>query len=401
MIFMKIKTDKLQGKVDAISSKSFAHRFLILASVADTDTTIIINEFSNDIMTTIDCLRNLGVEIEINENEVTVHPSFFQKDVSDINVNDSGSTFRFLLPLVSFLSQKTNIQCSGRLQDRPIKELVDQLKLSGLTFSEEKLPFTVDGTFHKIDFEFPGDVSSQYISAIMMIAPLIGGCEIKLSSKLESTGYIKITQECLKLFGVDSEILIDKVIVKPGALKSPGKIIVEGDWSNAAFFWCANALGADIKVENLKKDSVQADRKIVEFLEKIENNEVYCEIDISQTPDLFVILAVVLSQKCDKSVLKNAKRLRLKESDRIKSTYDMLKSFGVNCEIEGDNLVIYKSEMKPAVVNSCDDHRIVMAATIASIITKEVEIKDWQAVKKSYPSFFDEIERLGSDVIDR
>lgn len=398
---MKIKTDKLQGKVDAISSKSFAHRFLILASVADTDTTIIINEFSNDIMTTIDCLRNLGVEIEINENEVTVHPSFFQKDVSDINVNDSGSTFRFLLPLVSFLSQKTNIQCSGRLQDRPIKELVDQLKLSGLTFSEEKLPFTVDGTFHKIDFEFPGDVSSQYISAIMMIAPLIGGCEIKLSSKLESTGYIKITQECLKLFGVDSEILLDKVIVKPGALKSPGKIIVEGDWSNAAFFLCANALGADIKVENLKKDSVQADRKIVEFLEKIENNENYCEIDISQTPDLFVILAVVLSKKCGKSVLKNAKRLRLKESDRIKSTYDMLKSFGVNCEIEGDNLVIYKSEMKPAVVNSCDDHRIVMAATIASIVTKEVEIKDWQAVKKSYPSFFDEIERLGSDVIDR
>lgn len=398
---MKIKTDKLQGKVDAISSKSFAHRFLILASVADIDTTIIINEFSNDIMTTIDCLRNLGVEIEINENEVTVNPSFFQKDVSDINVNDSGSTFRFLLPLVSFLSQKTNIQCSGRLQDRPIKELVDQLKLSGLTFSEEKLPFTVDGTFHKIDFEFPGDVSSQYISAIMMIAPLIGGCEIKLSSKLESTGYIKITQECLKLFGVDSEILLDKVIVKPGALKSPGKIIVEGDWSNAAFFLCANALGADIKVENLKKDSVQADRKIVEFLEKIENNENYCEIDISQTPDLFVILAVVLSQKCDKSVLKNAKRLRLKESDRIQSTYDMLKSFGVNCEIEGDNLVIYKSEMKPAVVNSCDDHRIVMAAAIASIITKEVEIKDWQAVKKSYPSFFDEIERLGSDVIDR
>lgn len=398
---MKIKTDNLQGTVEAISSKSFAHRFLILASVADTDTTIIINEFSNDIMTTIDCLRNLGVEIDINENEVTVHPSFFQKDVSDINVNDSGSTFRFLLPLVSFLSQKTNIKCSGRLQDRPIKELMDQLKLSGLTFSEDKLPFTVDGTFHKIDFEFPGDVSSQYISAIMMIAPLIGGCEIKLTSQLESIGYIKITQQCLRLFGVDSEILFDKVIVKPGALKSPGEIIVEGDWSNAAFFLCANELGADINVQNLNMDSVQADRKIVELLEKINNNQHYFEIDISQTPDLFVILVVVLSQKCDKSMLKNAKRLRLKESDRIKSTYDMLKSFGVNCEIEGDNLVIYKSEMKPAVVNSCDDHRIVMAAAIASIITKEVEIKDWQAVKKSYPSFFDEIERLGSDVIYR
>ncbi|MCI6001345.1 MAG: 3-phosphoshikimate 1-carboxyvinyltransferase [Finegoldia magna] len=398
---MKIKTNNLQGTVEAISSKSFAHRFLILASVADTDTTIIINEFSNDIMTTIDCLRNLGVEIDINENEVTVHPSFFQKDVSDINVNDSGSTFRFLLPLVSFLSQKTNINCSGRLQDRPIKELMDQLELSGLTFSEDKLPFTVDGTFHKIDFEFPGDVSSQYISAIMMIAPLIGGCEIKLTSQLESIGYIKITQQCLRLFGVDSEILFDKVIVKPGALKSPGEIIVEGDWSNAAFFLCANELGADINVQNLNMDSVQADRKIVELLEKINNNRGYCEIDISQTPDLFVILAVVLSQTCDKSMLKNAKRLRLKESDRIQSTYGMLKLFGVNCEIEGDNLVIYKSEMKPAVVNSCDDHRIVMAAAIASIITKEVEIKDWQAVKKSYPSFFDEIERLGSDVIDR
>lgn len=398
---MKIKTDNLQGTVEAISSKSFAHRFLILASVADTDTTIIINEFSNDIMTTIDCLRNLGVEIDINENEVTVHPSFFQKDVSDINVNDSGSTLRFLLPLVSFLSQKTNVKCTGRLQDRPIKELMDQLKLSGLTFSEDKLPFTVDGTFHKIDFEFPGDVSSQYISAIMMIAPLIGGCEIKLTSQLESIGYIKITQQCLRLFGVDSEILFDKVIVKPGALKSPGEIIVEGDWSNAAFFLCANELGADINVQNLNMDSVQADRKIVELLEKINDNKDYCEIDISQTPDLFVILAVVLSQKCDKSVLKNAKRLRLKESDRIQSTYNMLHSFGVNCKIDGDDLIIYKSEMKPAVVNSSDDHRIVMAAAIASIITKEVEIKDWQAVKKSYPSFFDEIERLGSDVIDR
>ena len=395
---MKIKTDNLQGTVEAISSKSFAHRFLILASVADTDTTIIINEFSNDIMTTIDCLRNLGVEIDIKENEVIVHPSFFQKDVSDINVNDSGSTLRFLLPLVSFLSQKTNIKCSGRLQYRPIKELMDQLKLSGLTFSTDKLPFTVDGTFHKIDFEFPGDVSSQYISAIMMIAPLVGGCEIKLTSQLESTGYIKITQECLRLFGVDSEILFDKVIVKPGALKSPGKIIVEGDWSNAAFFLCANELGADINVQNLNMDSIQADRKIVELLEKINNNKDYCEIDISQTPDLFVILAVVLSQKCDKSVLKNAKRLRLKESDRIQSTYDMLKSFGVNCKIEGDNLIIHKSEMKPAVVNSCDDHRIVMAAAIASMVTKEVEIKDWQSVKKSYPSFFEEIERLGSDV---
>lgn len=398
---MKIKTDNLQGTVEAISSKSFAHRFLILASVADTDTTIIINEFSNDIMTTIDCLRNLGVEIDINENEVTVHPSFFQKDVSDINVNDSGSTLRFLLPLVSFLSQKTNVKCTGRLQDRPIKELINQLKLSGLTFSEDKLPFTVDGTFHKIDFEFPGDVSSQYISAIMMIAPLIGGCEIKLTSQLESTGYIKITQECLRLFGVDSEILFDKVIVKPGALKSPGKIIVEGDWSNAAFFLCANELGADINVQNLNMDSVQADRKIVELLGKINKNRGYFEIDISQTPDLFVILAVVLSQKCDKSVLKNAKRLRLKESDRIQSTYDMLHSFGVNCEIEEDNLVIYKSEMKPAVVNSFDDHRIVMAAAIASVITKEVEIKDWQAVKKSYPSFFEDLERLGSDVIYR
>lgn len=398
---MNIKTDNLQGTVEAISSKSFAHRFLILASVSDTDTKIIINEFSNDIMTTIDCLRNLGVEIDINENEVTVHPSFFQKDVSDINVNDSGSTLRFLLPLVSFLSQKTNVKCTGRLQDRPIKELMDQLKLSGLTFSEDKLPFTVDGTFHKIDFEFPGDVSSQYISAIMMIAPLIGGCEIKLTSLLESTGYIKITQECLRLFGVDSEILFDKVIVKPGALKSPGEIIVEGDWSNAAFFLCANELGADINVQNLNMDSVQADRKIVELLDKINKNRGYCEIDISQIPDLFVILAVVLSQKCDKSVLKNAKRLRLKESDRIQSTYDMLKSFGVNCKIDGDDLIINKSEMKPAVVNSCDDHRIVMAAAIASMVTTEIEIKDWQAVKKSYPSFFDEIERLGSDVIDR
>ncbi|WP_297810104.1 3-phosphoshikimate 1-carboxyvinyltransferase [uncultured Finegoldia sp.] len=395
---MKIKTDKLKGTVRAISSKSFAHRFLILASVADKTTKIHINEFSNDVLATINCLKNLGVHIEINDDEVTVEPSFFQKDVSEINVSDSGSTLRFLLPLVSFLSQKTSIECTGRLKDRPIKDLIEQLKLAGLTFTSETLPFTVDGTFHKIDFEFPGDVSSQYISAIMLIAPLIGGCEIKLTSKLESKGYIEITRECLERFGIKSEISEDKITVHRGFLKSPGEIIVEGDWSNAAFFLCANEFNAEIDVKNLNANSVQADRKIVDILNEINKKTDFYEIDISQIPDLFVVLALVLSQKCDKSIIKNIKRLRMKESDRVQSTFEMLTSMGVDCEISGDDFVIYKSKLKSASVNSHNDHRIVMACAVASILVDEIEIIDWQAVKKSYPSFFDELERLGSDV---
>lgn len=122
---MKIKIDKLQGRVDAISPKSFAHRLLILTNIANIDTTIIINELPNDIIATIDYLRNLGAEIGVDENEITVHPPSLQKDVSNTNMNDSDPAFRFLLPLVSFLSQEINIQCGGRLQDRPIKKLAD------------------------------------------------------------------------------------------------------------------------------------------------------------------------------------------------------------------------------------------------------------------------------------
>ncbi len=398
---MKIFTDELKGKIKAISSKSFAHRFLILSSVADEKTTIVIDEFSNDIMTTINCLKNLGVDININGNEVVVSPSFFQKDVSEINVQDSGSTLRFLLPLVNFLSQKTHITSTNRLKDRPIIELMEQLKLAGITFSSDKLPFTVDGNFHRIDFEFPGDVSSQYISAIMMVAPLIGGCKIKLQSKLQSKSYVEITRQCLKVFGVESSIEDDLIVVENQRLKSPKKITVEGDWSNASFFICANALGADIDISNLNSDSVQGDKKILDILEDIKSNEDFYKMDISQTPDLFVILTLVLSQKCDKSVITNIKRLRLKESDRVQSTYEMLKSLGIECEVKEDEFVIYKSKAKSAVVNSFDDHRIVMTAAIASMLVDEIEITGWEAVKKSYPSFFDDMERLGSNVIYR
>ncbi|EEB35416.1 EPSP synthase (3-phosphoshikimate 1-carboxyvinyltransferase) [Anaerococcus hydrogenalis DSM 7454] len=236
---------------------------------------------------------------------------------------------------------------------------------------------------------------------MLAASKLKGKTYIKLSEKPESIGYIDITRKVLKDFNVDVKKDKHSYIIENPELKSPKNYIVEGDWSNAAFFYGANLLGSKIKISNLDKNSLQKDREIVEICQKIkkckeENKEL--KIDISQIPDLCPIVAILLTSLDKTSYIINGERLRLKESDRLESTSKMLNDLGANCQILGDGLKI-SGKISGGVVDSFNDHRIVMAASIGSLLAKEdIIIKNYKAVNKSYPSFFKTFEKLGGRI---
>ncbi|WP_276877265.1 3-phosphoshikimate 1-carboxyvinyltransferase [Anaerococcus hydrogenalis] len=397
-----IHPSKLVGEIDAISSKSFAHRALIMAALSNNPTNIYINEFSKDINVTIDGLKNLGVEIEKNEDFVKIIPPKEKIDQATIDMYESGSSLRFFTGVSSHFSKNTKIIGEKRLAQRPNLELINNLRKHGLEISSDKIPYTIKGELKAGQFEFLENKSSQYITAIMLAASkLKGKTYIKLSEKPESIGYIDITRKVLKDFNVDVKKDKHSYIIENPEIKSPKNYIVEGDWSNAAFFYGANLLGSKIKISNLDKNSLQKDREIVEICKKIkeckkEGREL--KIDISQIPDLCPIVAILLTYLDKTSYIINGERLRLKESDRLESTSKMLNDLGANCQILGDGLKI-SGKISGGKVDSFNDHRIVMAASIGSLLAKDdIIIKNYKAVNKSYPSFFKTFEKLGGKI---
>lgn len=396
-----IKPFKLKGKLEAISSKSYAHRALILASLCESPTKVYINEYSKDIEVTIEALRNLGVLIKKEKTFVSINPSCKKLENAHIDMYESGSSLRFFTAVSPHFSKNTLISGQKRLAQRPNKTLIENLRKNGLEIDNNFLPYRVSGDFKGGDFSFRKDESSQYISAILLAASLSGKTFIKLDGKPESLGYIDITIDVLKKFGVD---VVEKEnfyeILNP-KLESPGEYFVEGDWSNAAFFYGANLLGSDIDIYNLDQNSKQKDKEIVNISKKIklakkENKGL--EIDISQIPDLAPIVSVLLTSLDKKSAIVNGKRLRDKESDRLKSSAKMLNDLGAKAELIGDSLIV-SGKIKGGSVDSFNDHRIVMAASIAgNIANGDIIIKDYEAVNKSYPSFFKDLKNLGASV---
>lgn len=397
-----IHPSKLFGEIDSISSKSFAHRALIMAGLSKNPTNIYINEFSKDINVTIDSLENLGVKIKKDKNLVKITPPKEKNEKATIDMYESGSSLRFFTGVCSHFSKNTKILGEKRLAQRPNLELINNLRQNGLEISSNKIPYTIKGELKSGQFEFFENKSSQYITAIMLAASKLDGkTYIKLKQKPESIGYIDITRKVLKDFNVDVKKENHSYMIENPQIKSPKNYYVEGDWSNAAFFYGANLLGSKIKIKNLNEKSLQKDREIVEICQKIkkckkENKEI--KIDISQIPDLCPIVAVLLTFLDKPSFIINGKRLRLKESDRLESTSKMLNDLGANCQIIGDELKI-SGKISGGQVDSFNDHRIVMAASIGSLLAKKnIIIKNYKAVNKSYPSFFKTFEKLGGKI---
>ncbi len=403
------------GHIKAITSKSYAHRHLICSALSDMTNFVEIQETSQDIDATAQCLNALGAHITREDNGFRVEPIKEVYKNSVLDCNESGSTFRFLLPLSCALGADASFIMQPGLAKRPITPMYQKLTEKGCTFSREGVvPFLTKGKLKGGTYELAGDVSSQYITGLLLSLPLLKeNSRIILNTKLESSGYVDMTIDVLSAYGIHiNRIQEGFEIPSNSEYHSTGHSDVEKDWSNASFFLCAGALSQQgITVEGLNIKSFQKDRMVLDILERmgaaitINNNLITIkrdslhstDIDASEIPDLIPVLCLVASVSEGTTVVYNAKRLRIKESDRLSSTYDMLKKLGADIEEKQDSLIITGKQMlNGGSVYSFNDHRIAMTAAIASIVSKNaVIIQDAHAVKKSYPAFFVDFTKIG------
>ena len=382
---------KLCGEVNIIPSKSHAHRSLICAAFSDVSTQIICQTASQDIDATVRCLNALGADIQRTEKGYYVKPVSVVPDSAVLDCGESGSTLRFMLPLCASLGVNTVFQMHGRLPQRPLSPLWEELERMGCTLSRPTND-TIEcrGQLHAGIYTIDGSVSSQFITGLMLALSLLpGNSQIQLTGNVESKPYIRLTEEVLSCFGVNCTAYQFNGRLK---LNSPGTVYVEGDWSNAAFFLCANALGNNITLSGLQNDSVQGDRAVVSMLNQLTE---YTTISGEDTPDLIPILSVVAGAVKGASFV-NIGRLHIKESDRIASVAQMLTALGVPVLEGTDYLTIYPGHYHGCIIDAHNDHRIAMSAAIASTVSDgPVVILGAECVAKSYPNFWEEFINLG------
>lgn len=413
---IRVNGKNISGIIGAIPSKSFAHRAFIAAALADGVSEIYFDKSSDDMDYTLKCLEALGAKIEyIKDKGVRIHSIQKLTEIPFLDVGESGSTFRFLLPVATTLYNKVSFIGRGRLPDRPIKDLTDVLTEFGVKFDNEKLPFTSEGQLQAGKYYLPGDVSSQYVSGLLFAVPLLEGkSEIILKSALESIDYVNMTVAVLKEFGVKIEE--EKQKYKVAGQKYISKNYqVEGDWSNAAFFLVAGAIGTEITMTGLNNLSIQGDSKIIQILKefgadvevseteiKVKKNQLKpINVDLKDIPDSLPILAIAAAAVPEGvSRFYNGKRLRLKESDRLRSVAQMIIDLGGKVEEKEEELLVYGTNgLKGGKTSSHGDHRLAMASSIASMISEEaVIIENPEAVSKSYPLFFEDFKKLGGTV---
>ncbi len=416
---VKIKPVNPFGEVSAISSKSDAHRAIICSALSDDKTSIHISHISKDIEATLNCIRKMGADFSKNGNLYEITP--VQTPVLNpvLDCNESGSTLRFLFPVLSALGCGATFIGSGRLPERPMELIVDLLKEHGNSFSSTGLPITVSGKTTAGTFDIAGNVSSQFISGLLFALPLLRKKSvIRLTSKLQSSAYVNMTVDTLKNFGVNITQTENGFIVNAtDNYTSPKKYIVEGDWSNAAFFMVMGALGGNVTIKNLNLNSHQSDKMILDALSlagvdfslsdnliTVSKSEIKpFDFDVSECPDLFPVLSVLACRAKGKSTLYNAERLRIKESDRIKTTKELILNLGGNAEETDDSLIIYgNGKLSGGQAESHNDHRIAMSAFTASVICEnDIILKNAEAVDKSYPTFMEDFSKIGGafDVI--
>ena len=386
-----IQPGALFGTIQAIPSKSQAHRLLICAAFADKPTTLTCPDTNRDIEATADCLNALGADIRRTDDGYTVDPVRAIPEKAELNCCESGSTLRFMLPIAGALGVDATFLMAGRLPQRPLSPLWEEMERMGCTLSRPTdTTLRCCGKLRSGSYSINGGVSSQFITGLLYAAALLSGdSHIEIIGKLESEPYVIMTQRAMSLFGVDTT----NYTVKGGQrFHSPGSVNVEGDWSNGVFWLAAQALGSQLNVMNLSLDSSQGDRAVVEHLRALENGAV---IDATHTPDLVPILAIVAGAKKGAAFL-NCARLRLKETDRLVTTAAMINNLGGKAEIQGDSLIVTGTGYRGGTVDATNDHRIAMSAAIAATVcTEPVTILKAHEVKKSYPAFWDDYKKLG------
>lgn len=412
---IRIIPSLLEGEVNIPSSKSVAHRALICAALADGTSCIKGIDMSKDIEATINAMSSLGADFEINEesNVITVKGISEVPENAVIDCNESGSTLRFIIPVAAALGVASEFHGRGRLPERPIDIYTRELSANGVTFDyNNTMPFTVSGNLLPGKYHIEGNVSSQFITGLLFALPLLDGdSEIILTSHLESKPYVDITVDCLKNSGITITETNCGYFIKGNQKYSPIDYTVEGDYSQAAFFYVANALGSSVVLQNLNPQSVQGDKKIISIIHNmlgivgdlcyntIVSDPDCFDVDCSDIPDLVPILTVLGCFGRKTSRIYNAQRLKIKESDRLEAISVTMNKLGGNVTVTDDGLIIEPvKSLKGGIVDSYGDHRIVMAAAIAATKAEgAVIINGAEAVEKSYPHFFADYNKLGGN----
>lgn len=413
-----IKKAELSGSVKAIASKSQAHRLLICSALSEVPTELKCEESSEDIDATVRCLNALGAVITKTALGFHVIPISEVSKNPVLHCGESGSTLRFLLPIACALGADATLYSSGRLPERPLSPLYEQLIAHGCRISEQgKVPLKSSGRLASGRYSISGSISSQFISGLLFALPLVNGdSELELTGTIESRPYIDLTISALSKFGISLFNEGNLFHIKGGQrYVSPLSVNVEGDWSNAAFWLCAGAISQKpITCKDLDLNSRQGDRGIIDVLKafgaeiSISDSSVTVsggnlkgiDIDAENIPDLIPVLAAVASVSQGKTTIRNAQRLRIKESDRLAAVTDTLGKLGADIVQTEDGLIITGNEMlEGGRVIAFGDHRIAMTAAVTACRCREpVTISGAEAVNKSYPSFFSDFSSLGGQI---
>ncbi|MBR6670960.1 MAG: 3-phosphoshikimate 1-carboxyvinyltransferase [Ruminococcus sp.] len=400
---IKIEPSVLSGRVRIPSSKSYAHRLLICAGLSSGKSVIRGISRSKDIDATISSMKALGADFVVRDDEVEVTGIVKANEKAVLDCCESGSTLRFLIPVAAALGVSSTFCGQGRLPQRPIDIFIRELSSKGITFDySNTMPFDISGKLKGGVYKLEGNVSSQFVTGLLFALPLLEeDSEIIMTSRLESKPYVDMTVASLKMFGVTVTETENGYKIKGGQSYRPCSCTVEGDFSQAAFYYVANAIGCNIQLENLNSQSVQGDKKILDIIQEMCYNENVGRLksfnaDCSDIPDLVPILAVLGCFGDETSEIHNAERLRIKESDRLAAVSEMLNTLGGKVTVLNDGLRIEPSALHGGTINSFGDHRIVMSAAIAATkASSEVIIKGAEAVEKSYPDFFRDYNILG------
>ena len=411
-----IKANKLVGEVSPPPSKSILHRYIIGSSLAKGISKIENISFSDDIIATIEAMKKLGANIEKKDNYLLIDGSkTFDKEYlnnSEIDCNESGSTLRFLFPLSIVKENKVLFKGKGKLFKRPLSPYFEnfdkyQIKYSHINENE----ILLDGVLKSGEYQIDGNISSQFITGLLFSLPLLNGnSKVIIKGKLESSSYIDITLDCLSKFGV--KIInnsYQEFIIEGNQTYKSGNYEVEADYSQVAFFLVANSIGSDIKINGLNNNSLQGDKKIIDFISEIENwnNEEKLILDGSETPDIIPILSLKACISKKEIEIINIARLRIKESDRLSATVQELSKLGFDLIEKEDSILINsrkdfnKINNSPVYLSSHSDHRIAMTVAIASSCYEdEIILDNLDCVKKSYPNFWEVFLLLGGKIYE-
>lgn len=409
------------GTVNVPPSKSDVHRAIICAAMANGVSRISPVALSNDIKATIGCIKALGADAVLENNVLTVDgTNMYKNKTALLDCGESGSTLRFFIPIAAVGNINATFVGKGKLPQRPIGIFTEALPKAGTVCKTEGgLPLEIKGQLKSGIFEIPGNVSSQFITGLLLALPILeGDSEIVLTSPLESVGYIAMTIRTMKQFGVNIQATEKGWHIKGGQSYKTCDYTTDGDWSQAAFFMVLGAVSGKVTVKGVAKDSTQGDKKCAEILARFGakvtqlDNEVTVEkrelkaitIDASQIPDLVPVLSVCAAFAEGTTKIINAERLRIKECDRLKAIAELLNNLGGKVKELSDGLEITGvSSLKGGNVNGYNDHRIVMSAAVCAARSDEdITATFAMSINKSYPDFYIDYNSIGgkANVLD-